>query len=320
LITFDPAIGWKPKENLDTHYLAERDDIFHIRTNFEGWPGKLSLDESQIVVFGDSFAFGYGIDTKASFAEIHPHLSIKAIAAPGYTMVQELLLMRQLSSQLHGRLVVWFIYLENDLYDNLMPNLRHYRAPFVRSPNAQSTWEIVTSHLSPRKWDHAPPRRPYHSFLAQLCTPCPLSQHAYAACRFLIEEGHHACSQAGAQLVVMTIPDLRQLSQRGREYLSSLGVDAELYDANFPDQQIAEICRQSGVPFIAAKDYLSAQDYKAHEKIHWNERGHRRVAKILSCLHEAHLLGELQNVVDCRHLEIFRSQMGFRNGGTMQVK
>ena len=152
LIEYDPHIGWKPKANLDAYYLAHRDDMltpYHIITDAQGWPGTTSLAASQIVVFGDSFAFGYGVDIDVSYAVLHPHIRIKAIAAPGYNMVQELLLMRQLSLQLRDKLVVWFIYLENDLFDNLMPNLLHYRMPFVRSSNGKDEWHIVTHHISP---------------------------------------------------------------------------------------------------------------------------------------------------------------------------
>lgn len=296
LIEYDPHIGWKPKAHLDAYYLANRDDMltpYHIVTDAQGWPGVTSLAASQVVVFGDSFAFGYGVDIEASYAVMHPHLRIKAIAAPGYNMVQELLVMRQLSLQLRGKLVVWFIYIENDLFDNLMPNLHHYRMPFVRSHIGVDDWHIVTHHIRPTLWHYTSTPRPYYPFLAQICTPNTLSQRVYAACNFLIKEGNDVCQQAGAQLAIMTIPNVKQLSQAGIAFLSAQGADGQQIDADFPDQQISEICQQWGVPFLPAKQYMREQDYKKYD-VHWNEQGHRRIAQLLANLYQGYLMGDAE--------------------------
>lgn len=152
---FDPHIGWKPKPNLDTYSLARWDDVYHILTDQDGWPGNSPIDESDVIVFGDSFAFGYGIDSNKSYLHLNPRLRIKAIACPGYNMVQELLLMRQYSDKLKNKLVLWFIYLENDIYDNLMPwAMGCYRTPFLRQTKDMEGWEIVTNHLNPDPWKH----------------------------------------------------------------------------------------------------------------------------------------------------------------------
>src|SRR5688500_213079 len=60
LIAFDRQLGWRPRPNLDTRYLADGDDIFRIVTDEEGWPGRRTIEGSDTVVIGDSFAFGYG--------------------------------------------------------------------------------------------------------------------------------------------------------------------------------------------------------------------------------------------------------------------
>src|ERR1700710_1958290 len=77
LMTFDQKLGWRPRPNLDAYYLAERDDVFRVVTDKEGWPGVRSLDESAVVVIGDSFAFGYGVDTGSSFADLNARVTIK---------------------------------------------------------------------------------------------------------------------------------------------------------------------------------------------------------------------------------------------------
>jgi hypothetical protein len=290
LIEFDPSVGWKPKAHLDTHYFAERDDIYHLTTDAEGWPGKTTLADSQLVVFGDSYAFGYGVEPTASFVARASQVRVKAIGAPGYNLVQELLLMRQLSPRLSGKLVVWFVYLGNDLFDNLAPSMRHYRTPFVRETpgvDGEKKWEIVTAHLTPQPWSYSAGRhrRGMHLHtLAALHSPTFLAQRAYAACEFLMQEGAQVCQQAGARLVVLTIPSPLTLNQKGlQQFPHALPVDPQL-----PDRAIGEACRKLGVRFVAGKDFLTEHHYKTHDD-HWNERGHHRVAEELNRLYAEHV-------------------------------
>jgi hypothetical protein len=294
IIEFDAAIGWKPIANVSTHYLAQGGDICRVMTDSQGWPGKTSLSESQVVVFGDSFAFGYGVNMSASYAEINPRLRVKAIAAPGYNMVQELLLMRTLSSQLQGKLVIWFICLENDLYDNLHPNKPNfYKTPFVRSLNGGKDWEIVTSHVTPDRWHLSLVESPYLAMLAKFCTSGFASHRAFAACDFLIRDGYRICRQAEAQLAVITIPNKNQLSQPGLKRLMRQLQDGEGFDPDLPDREIDTICRKHGIRFLAGKEYLVAGNYQENDT-HWNEQGNRRVAELVERLYHDYLLEKVE--------------------------
>ena len=49
LMAFDPSLGWKPRPNLDARYLADRDDVYRVTTDADGWPGKRSVDDSSVV-------------------------------------------------------------------------------------------------------------------------------------------------------------------------------------------------------------------------------------------------------------------------------
>jgi hypothetical protein len=295
LIEFAPVIGWKPKAHLNAYYLtAVEDGVFHTVTDAQGWPGTASIAESDIVVFGDSYAFGYGVDVEASFfAECHRRARIKAIGAPAYNMVQEVLLMQQLSSHLPGKLVVWFIFVGNDLHDNLVPDMYHYRMPYVRELNGTGHWEFVTSHVSPAKWPYLAARFRDHTHLgrinANLHSQTFLAQRAYSACEFLIEEGRDICSRAGARLLVMTIPDPSTLRQHSVQRLFSLSAEPHSFDPALPDKRIGEICANLGVSFVSGRDHLHARHYKTHDP-HWNERGHKQVASLLSSLYDDHMV------------------------------
>ena len=66
LIEYAPKVGWKPKANLRT--FAYADKPFFVTTDADGWRGKTTLDDSDVVVFGDSYAFGYGVSDDRCFA------------------------------------------------------------------------------------------------------------------------------------------------------------------------------------------------------------------------------------------------------------
>jgi len=282
LIEYSPGVGWKPKANMRTYAYADKP--FYVTTDQDGWRGKSKLVESDIVVFGDSYAFGYGVSESAYFAELNPGIKIKCVGVNGYNMVQALLWMRRLAPQLSGKLIVWFVYHGNDLFENLQPNLDKYAMPFVRSLNGSGAWEIVTDHISEEAW-RGDRYRDYYSALAQICTPTTsLSRRAFSACEYLIREGSSLCERAGAQLMVMSIPDITQISDAHVHKLQAVAPDPAYFDPNLPDASLHAICERLGIGFVQLRDYLCVEDHKEHDA-HWNERGHRRVAELMEQLH-----------------------------------
>ena len=285
LIEYDPTFGWKPRANLNTRHLMV--DVFRISTDGDGWRGRSSLADSDVVVFGDSFAAGYGVDEEHIFANLSSEPRIKPIGIGGYSMVQAFLWMNELAPSLSGKLVVWFIYLGNDLYDNLSPDLRGYRKPFLREVRGGGGWEICSDHVTREQWPIVRRSRKGHihmASLAELCSETFLAERAFAACRFLISEGHQLCSRVGADLVVLTIPDTHQLSAAGQAYLKSLGPNLKGFDPDLPDAEIASICRTVGVRFLPGKNFLDVGCYRQND-CHWNPLGHRRVANTLANLY-----------------------------------
>jgi hypothetical protein len=284
VIQFDPVLGWKPKANLNT-YCSFAAGMFRVQTDSLGWSGRSTLAESEIVVFGDSFAFGFGVNAEKMFSELNPKLRIKSIGAPGYNMVQELILMQQLSAQLRNKLVVWLICLSNDLYDNLLPNLYQYRMPFVRRLGGTERWEIATSHVNRKTWSFNPKKNSRRNEkLDGTFANSFLSRRVYSGCEFLIEKGKDLCAHSGASLVVMTIPWTMQLDRREWDQVFSRIPDSKTFDPELPDKQLAAICSKLNVPLIAGKDHLELRHFIAGEG-HWNESGHRRVGEILGELY-----------------------------------
>jgi hypothetical protein len=264
-------------------------------TDREGWPGLRTIDETKVLVIGDSFAFGYGVDTDRSFAAMTPDLAVKGIGAPGYSMVQAVCLMEQLGERLHGKLVVWFAFLENDLQDNLAPEMRGYRAPFVRWNGAQGVWEIVDRHIERRIWDSS--RQDVHRLFPMFCVPGPAADRAYSASDFLIQRARLACERVNARLVVVTIPHLQQLTSDGRRQMAIASGAPAACDPEMPDRRVAESCRQHGVPVVMGIRHLTHADYKRREGIHWNQAGHQRVANLLKQLYDSFAAGRLDELL-----------------------
>jgi len=288
IVQFDSEVGWKPMPNLKVYGLAE--EVFRITTGPDGWPGKISISEADIVVLGDSFAFGYGVDDRHMFSRLVPKMRVKAVGSPAYNLVQEFMILRKYSPDLAGKLIVWFVFLGNDLWDNLYPYTHMYSTPFVRRENGSSNWIIENRHLTPRvrhyEYDARHDQR-IRERLADICSESYLSARAYPACDFLIGQAQHLCRKLDASLCVFTIPDPAQLSPEGVANLRECSSNPDSFDPGLPDRKISEICTKQGVVFLAGRDHLTRADYRQVDR-HWNERGHRKVAQVLADLYRAH--------------------------------
>jgi hypothetical protein len=277
IMQFEPVIGWKPKPNVSA--FIRHDGIFHITTDSLGWRGSTTIDESDILVFGDSYAFGYGVSDSEFFANLLKGIKIKTIGTNGYNMVQGLLLMERMRNHLNGKVVVWMIYYGNDLYENLQPNLDKYRMPFVRSVNGMSEWEIISNHVSPLEWPFYS-KRDYYGKLAEICSPTLLAERVYSACEYLILEGARVCIESNARLVVLSIPDITQINEEKIALLRERAPIPEKFDPDLPDIKLKLICERNAIPFVTLKDHLDSSHYKTRD-VHWNEMGNQRVAYLL---------------------------------------
>ncbi len=283
LIEFVPEIGWKNRGNVRAYVRGTRP--FHVTTDPEGWRGRVSLEESDMVVFGDSFAFGHGVGDDAFFANRPSAVRIKAIGANGYNMVQTLLWMERLKDRLAGKLVVWFVFYGNDLMDNLHPHFDRYRTPFVRSRHDGTGWEIVTEHVRAEPWPFDP-HSWYSNRIGEVCSPTFRAERAFSACDFLIERARRSCESAGARLAVVGVPEVQLLDPVRRERYRRRAPDPARFDPGLPDRRLREICERQGVLFVALSEVLEVQDHLLND-CHWTPRGHLRVARVLERLYGA---------------------------------
>ena len=272
LVEFLPEVGARPRPHLDTYSKAQ--DVFRLHTDAEGWRGRATVDDADVVVVGDSFAFGYGVDEHEVFTELDGDQVMKAVASPAYSMVHGLLWMRRLGERLRGRHVVWLVYTGNDLTDNLYPDLGTYRMPFVRA-RADGGWEVVTDHVSPEPWTFGGPPRPNRRLFAELATPGHYSDRVFGAAAHLVAEAARTCAAVDASLALVTTPPAMLVCDP--DGLRRLGATPERVDLDLPDRRLADLARQQGLPFVPLGPQLRPEHY-FQDDMHWNAAGHRVAA------------------------------------------
>jgi hypothetical protein len=276
LIHFEPELGCLTHANLDTHGFAE--DVFQLTTDSEGWRGRLSVEEADLVVVGDSFAFGYGVDDAVGFPSHAGPLRIKGVGTVAYSLVHEVLVIERLEERLGGRPVVLMPYLGNDLHLSLRPTYRHYRMPYVRE--CDDGWEIRTDHVSDEPYTISAEPAELEP-LARLCTPGPESDRTLSAASYLLARAREACERAGSTLTLMPMPQGAQVDRGRWGELTSLSNDPERCDPLLPERVLSERCQELGIGFLSLMGVLTGDDYFGID-VHLRASGHRKVGRLLA--------------------------------------
>jgi hypothetical protein len=120
-----PELGWTPLPDLDLVRRNANGDLWHIATDAEGirgpssWPDE---EHTRLLILGDSFAFGEGVDLADRFdmiiRERVPSLAVLNLGVMGYGPDQELIRARPWKSQLRrGDALLLLTYHGNDFHD-----------------------------------------------------------------------------------------------------------------------------------------------------------------------------------------------------------
>jgi hypothetical protein len=285
LVQYHPVIGWKPKPNMKAYARDLGRNYYKLTTDEYGWRKSINASEDHdVIVFGDSFAFGLGANDEDFFPNVLSSPRIRVIGANGYNMVQQLMLMEENTSLLRGKTVIWFVYHGNDLYENLVPNMQHYRMPFLREIKKSLEWEIVTSHVNPSFWSISS-NLDYYGKLAEICSDTPLSKRAFAACNYLIKRANELCEREKARLVIFSLPDIAQIDKNRVDDLANKSFDKSTFDPDLPDKELNRICLDHSLSFYSLKNRLTS-DHFIDNDVHWNRKGNKRVAQLIREIHD----------------------------------
>jgi len=298
LIEFDSRAGWRPRPNMSTWAGDLNQDTFRISTDGDGWRGRATLDSAEVVVFGDSFAQGFGVDDRDFFADLPTKVEVKAVGCAGYNMLQSLRWMEAYRDRLEGKLVVWMLYLGNDLEDDLNPAIGRYRQPFLRSSDGGVTWSEADGHVSPEPWT-ASSQEGSRAGYVELCRGGFHARRALAAFGHVLGRGADLCAAAGARLVLATVPELSPVARREIEEALEEGRRREAFDEARLEREVARVCGERGVPVVHLRDHLDGRDYLERD-YHWTPNGHRKVAGVLEALHRRFARGRARVPVSVR--------------------
>jgi hypothetical protein len=276
LVRFDPEFGCRTMPNLNTHALAET--AYQLSTDSEGWRYAMPLDDADVLVVGDSFAFSTGVDDADGYPRHTGDLRVKGLGSFAYALVHEVLLIERLEARLRGRPVVLLPYLGNDLDCSLRPIYRRYRMPYVRQ-RRDGSWEVRTDHVSSEPfsfWEEPTELIP----LARICTPGPKSDRTFGAAAYLLGRARAACERAGSSLTVMPVPHRSQIDPDRIPDLISHSPRPEQCDPRLPDRVLARRCAELGVDYVPLSEHVTAADYNRTD-VHWRPSGYRKFGQLL---------------------------------------
>jgi hypothetical protein len=90
-------------------------------TDSRGFRNRREMEQADIVLIGDSYIEGHYVSDEQTCAEVLDRLtglSVANLGVAGYGSLQELEVLQHYALSLNPRLVAWFFFEGNDLYDD----------------------------------------------------------------------------------------------------------------------------------------------------------------------------------------------------------
>jgi hypothetical protein len=262
---YDPDLGWAPVPNAGAEFTGSRtvsvkNNSIGLRDIEHGRGGS-----PRILFIGDSFTWGFDVETKDRFTELlrqrMPQADIVNAGVPGYGTDQEYLLLEKLWDTIKPDVVVLMYCSDNDRFDNTS-NMRYdgYYKPYIAQA-ADGRWQ----------------------FRGQ---PVPKSRRVYFADNALVRNVWlaRAAVSAWVQAAIprITVPDptehlvtmMRDLATaRGAKFM--VGVQSREHD-----KKIGPFLDAQRIPNTSFDEAESFDDFGYH----WTPKGQVTVADALQAL------------------------------------
>lgn len=270
--------------------------------------------ERRLLLFGDSFAEGWGVDVDDGLAarldvEL-PSFQVTNFGTAGYGTDQELLLFQQEGESLDPDLVIVLFY-GNDLWNNVSRRgigARRTAKPVFR-PDANGVLRLQGTPIpitepEPPDWrrtliehvhlaalvqralaDAPLASRQMRDFYGGLYTEDPRFSQVWFLTESLLREFRRRVEAAGSAFRLVYIPAIVQVETDNWESKQRLHELTGTYDLDLPNRRLHNITTRLGIDFTDLTPGIraAAQDRRLYfDDSHWNEEGHAVAAGILA--------------------------------------
>jgi len=254
----------------------------------------------RVLLLGDSFAAGYGVEREQQFADLLERalgVEIVNAATGGWELEHQYYFVRERARALQPDLILYAMFLGNDIIRNGGRALdSHGIAPDPRYPErshrtpklvlllrrAREAWR---ARRTPRRREWRPPSQ-YLDMCAR--RPKPSAARDYETTRAFLGMLRDEAARADSALLIAFFSYRTVIEPAARERLraSIAGFDRD-YDLERPPREIEKFLRELDIPYVDLNDPLGAAVAESPEPVyyerdgHWTPRGHRVVAGAL---------------------------------------
>ncbi len=289
-------------------------------TDFQGFRNRREIRRADIALIGDSYVEGHYVSDDETVAVVLEQLTGRTVAnlgQSGYGTLQELEVLKRYALPLEPKMVAWFFFEGNDLYDdqefeNMMLYLREH-GTFETSKNSKKqklrrfTWEsfrkasftahtflllrrlchsIVPNGVATFGWfrdDQGRYHRMYFYDYASL-EFTEYEQKRFAKTRDALLAAKRECRERGVRLVVFYIP------MKFRVYSDYCSYPPRSSCRGWNPWDLADrftdFCKQASIDFVdltipMRRSAATGKLLYAPEDSHWNREGYRFVAELV---------------------------------------
>jgi len=220
---------------------------------------------ARIVLLGDSFASGYGVERGQMFADLlEAKLGVDLVntAVGGYEIIHQVRFFESRGRALAPDLVVYALYLGNDLSRNnewttnadgtLTSPVHTFPVRVTHPIKLQALYKQVRYAARMREEEARGEWEPWPDYLLSAeRTPGPEARQDYRDVEELLGKLSQEVRSAGAKLFVVMIPYRQMVEQAAYERLVARTPNFEArYDLGLPARRTAEILRRLHVGYV----------------------------------------------------------------------